>query len=110
MESWFLRMCEYKHTDESFLSKDERVKAADIYTWLWHQWPDTTAETGNFLTANDTDELQFIFGKAGTVTVKIYSAENENIVELIQENLPADEELKFNFHVSCSTGWGFLPC
>jgi Activator of Hsp90 ATPase homolog 1-like protein len=107
MESWFLRECEYKHADESLLSNDEQVKTGDVYAWLWHGWLDTTAEMGEFLTANDKDELQFVFGKAGTVTIKIYAAENENIVELTQENIPADEESKFNFHVGCSTGWVF---
>jgi len=28
-------------------------------------YPDSTAETGEFLKANDKNELQFIFGKAG---------------------------------------------
>ena len=35
MESWFLRVCAYKHAVESLLSNKEQVKAGDIYTWLW---------------------------------------------------------------------------
>jgi hypothetical protein len=107
MESWFLRLCEYMHEDNSLLADDEQIEAGDHYKWLWHGWPDTTAETGSFLKANDKDELQFTFGKAGTVTVKIYAAENENIVDLFQEDIPEDEESKFNFYIGCSTGWVF---
>ena len=107
MESWFLRLCEYKKINGSVLQNNEQVHPHDIYKWLWHGWPDTMVETGEFLQANGKDKLQFIFGKAGTVTIKIYQAENENIVELIQEHIPADEESKFNFHVGCSNGWVF---
>jgi hypothetical protein len=107
MESWFLRMCEYQHADYSLLAGNERVNAGDIYKWLWHGWPDTTAETGNFLKATGWDELQFTFGRAGIVRVKIFEVENEAIVELTQENIPSDEDSKFNFYVGCSTGWVF---
>jgi len=41
------------------------------------------------------------------VVVKIYEAENQNIVDLTQEHIPSDEESKFNFHVGCSNGWVF---
>lgn len=107
MESWFLRSCEYKHADGRLVKADEHVSQQDSYTWLWYGWPDTTIETGNILSANGKDELSFVFGKAGTVTVKIYTAANETIVELKQDHIPADEASKFNFHVGCSNGWVF---
>ena len=107
MESWFLRMCEYKHFNGTLLQNDEQVHARDTYRWLWYGWPDTTVETGEFLIANGKDRIQFVFGKAGTVVVKIYEAENQNIVDLTQEHIPSDEESKFNFHVGCSNGWVF---
>ena len=107
MESWFLRTCEYKHLNGSPLMDDEQIHPRDIYSWMWHGWPDTMVETGEFLQANGKDKLQFVFGEAGTVTVKIYDAENENIVELTQKDIPPDEESKFKFHLGCSTGWVF---
>ena len=107
MESWFLRLCEYKHADGSLLTSDELIKPEHIYKWLWYGYPDTTAETGTFIKTNDKDELQFVFGKAGTVTVKIYTIENQNMVELTQENIPSDEQSRFNYYVGCSTGWVF---
>ena len=106
MQQWFLRLCEYKREGD-FLADHEFIKEGDTYKWLWYGYPDSTAETGEFLRANDKNELQFIFGKAGTVTVKIHEEDNENVVELTQENIPSDEASKFNFYVGCSTGWVF---
>ena len=108
MESWFLRLCEYKHADGSLLANDDFITTGDIYTWLWHGYPDSTDEKGEFLNANGKDELQFVFGKTGTVTVKISPAENgSNLVELTQKNIPTDDNGKSQYHVGCSTGWVF---
>jgi len=107
MESWFLRSCEYKHADNTLLVNDEEITTGDIYTWLWHGYPDSTDEKGEFLNANGKDELQFVFGKTGLVTVKISPLENGNMVELTQENIPTDDNGKSQYHVGCSTGWVF---
>jgi hypothetical protein len=106
MQQWFLRLCEYKRNDEP-LADHELIKAGDTYKWLWYGYADSTVETGEILKANDKNELQFTFGKAGNVTVKIYEHQYENIVELTQENIPTDEEGKKNWYVGCSTGWVF---
>jgi len=106
MQSWFLRMSEYKREDD-LLTDHELIKEGDTYKWLWFGYPDSTVETGEILKANDKTELQFSFGKAGDVTVKIYEQDTENIVELVQENIPTDDEGKKNWYVGCSTGWVF---
>ena len=106
MQTWFLRLSEYKREGD-LLADHELIKEGDTYTWLWFGYPDSTVETGEIIKANDKDELQFSFGKAGNVTIKIYEEGNENIVELTQENVPADDEGKKNFFVGCSTGWVF---
>lgn len=106
MQSWFLRMSEYKREGD-LLAEDELVKDGDTYKWLWHGYPDSTVETGEILKANDRNELQFTFGKAGNVTVKFYEEKYENIVELTQENIPTNDEGKKNWYVGCSTGWVF---
>ncbi len=106
MQSWFLRMSEYKRQGD-LLADHELVKEGDTYTWLWFGYPDSTAEHGEISKANDKNELQFTFGKAGNVTVKIYEQHYENIVELTQENIPTDDEGKKNWYVGCSNGWVF---
>ena len=32
MESWFLRMCEYKHLNGSLLGDEEQIHPRDLYT------------------------------------------------------------------------------
>ena len=88
IESWFLRLSEYKLTDDILRKSDEPVQKGDKYKWLWHGWSDETVEFGEILDCNDKDLFKFSFGKAGNCTVKIYSEQNENIVELAQDDIP----------------------
>lgn len=107
MESWFLRLSEYKKRNGSMRDDTEPVEKGDTYKWLWHGWPDETVEYGEIIDLNETDRLQFSFGKAGICTVQIKTEEGENIVELTQEEIPTDEKNKQEFHVGCKTGWTF---
>ena len=106
MESWFLRMWN-KHFNATLLQNEEQVHPRDTYRWIWHGWPDTTVESGEFLLANGKDRLQFVFGKAGTVIVKISEAEGKTWLSSRRNISRSDEESKFNFHVGCITGWVF---
>jgi uncharacterized protein YndB with AHSA1/START domain len=107
MESWFLRQSEYKKPDESLSKGDELVVTGDTYKWLWYGYPDEVAEQGEILDANGKDFFKFSFGKAGNCTIKIYKEKDETIVELVQDNIPADEDGMYNWHVGCKTGWTF---
>ena len=107
MESWFLRLCEYKQPDGTLLSADELVVPGVTYRWLWHGWPDETTEMGTILNCNGKDFLQFSMGKAGTCSINISCKEDEQIVELLQENIPDSEEGRHYYHVGCKTGWTF---
>ncbi|MDP4262719.1 MAG: SRPBCC domain-containing protein [Bacteroidota bacterium] len=107
MESWFLRLSEYKKPGGSLRGNNELVEKGDSYKWLWHGYADETAEYGEILDVNGKDLFKFSFGKAGNCTVKIYKEDHETIVELAQDNIPADEEVMYNWHVGCKTGWTF---
>jgi Activator of Hsp90 ATPase homolog 1-like protein len=107
IESWFLRLSEYKTPDSVLRAGDEPVATGDTYKWLWHGWPDETVEHGKILDQNGKDYLKFSFGKAGDCSVRIKTEEGENIVELEQENIPSDETGKLTWHVGCKTGWTF---
>ena len=74
---------------------------------MWYGWCDDVVEKGKILEANGKDFIKFTFGKAGIVNVQIKTEENETIVELTQEEIPVDEESKFNFYVGCGEGWTF---
>jgi uncharacterized protein YndB with AHSA1/START domain len=107
MESWFLRLCEYKDKNGVERSAEEKIVIGDTYKWLWHGYPDTSVENGQILETNNKDHLKLSFGKAGVVTVTIKEEEGESIVELTQDEVPTDEQGRFNFHVGCKTGWTF---
>lgn len=107
MEYWFLRLSEYKTTDGIVRGNKEQVATGDSYTWRWHGWPDDTTEYGAILDCNGQDFIQFSFGKAGNCSVRIYKENEENIVELVQENIPDDESGRLTWHVGCKTGWTF---
>ena len=107
MEYWFLRLSEYKKTDGSIRSNDEYVDKGDTYKWLWHGWPDDTVEHGTILDCNGKDFFKFSFGKAGNCTVTIKKEEGEMMVELVQDNIPTDEQGMHYWHLGCKTGWTF---
>lgn len=107
MELWFLRLCAYSKGDGTPLGRFESVEKGDTYKWHWHGWPDEAVEHGEILEANGTDMLKFTFGKAGVCTVTIKEMEGENIVELVQENIPSDDYGMHQWHLGCKTGWTF---
>jgi len=107
MEYWFLRVSEYKKPGGSIRGDEEFVEKGDSYKWLWHGWPDETVEQGEVLDCNGKDLFKFSFGKAGNCSVKIYKEENETIVELVQDQIPTDEQGMHYWHLGCKTGWTF---
>ncbi len=107
IESWFLRLSEYKAADGTIRAKNEPVQKGDNYKWMWHGWPDETVEYGTILDCNDKDFFRFSFGKAGNCTVRIYKEQGETIVEIMQEDIPNDETGKHTWHVGCKTGWTY---
>jgi hypothetical protein len=107
IESWFLRLSEYKSADGSIRKTDELVQNGDTYQWMWYGWPDETVEQGTILDCNGADYLKFSFGKAGICTVRIYKTQEETIVEVQQDQIPENEEGKYMWHVGCKTGWTY---
>jgi uncharacterized protein YndB with AHSA1/START domain len=107
MEYWFLRLSEYKKPDGELRDDNEPVQAGDTYTWRWHGWSDETTEYGSVLECNGKDIFKFSFGKAGNCMVTIKKEDNENIVELVQDKIPTDEQGMHYWHLGCKTGWTF---
>ena len=104
LEKWFLRKAAFSKADKLPRFSTDHIQREDTYEWMWHGYDDKIAERGKVLEANGKDSLRFIFGKAGIVSVKIKTESGEIIVELLQENIPIDDESKINFHVGCTKG------
>ncbi|MCH4823626.1 SRPBCC domain-containing protein [Gramella lutea] len=107
LEKWFLKLAEFKTRNGEHRKRNEQIQPGDQYSWRWHGWPDSIEEHGEILNPRDDEFLRFIFGKAGTVSVKIIEEADQTILSLTQENIPEDEYSKMNFHVGCKTGWTF---
>ncbi len=107
MEYWFLRLSEYKKSDGTIRGDKEYVEKGDTYKWLWHGWPDDTVEYGTILDCNGKDFFKFSFGKAGNCAVVIKKEEGESMIELVQDNIPTDEQGMHYWHLGCKTGWTF---
>jgi len=107
MEKWFLRISEYKKADGKIRQENELIQKGDTYQWRWYGWPDDMTEEGTILDCNGKDFLKFSFGKAGNCSITIKEEMGENIVELLQENIPTDEHGMQYWHLGCKTGWTF---
>ena len=107
IESWFLRKSDYKNSVGTLRGNNEFVQTGDTYSWWWHGYPDDVAEHGEILDCNGKDFFKFKFGGAGNCTVTIYKEQEENIVELLQDEIPTDDMAKQNWHIGCKTGWTF---
>jgi uncharacterized protein YndB with AHSA1/START domain len=107
LESFFLRRAQFTTAEGAARPNGEKIAPGDTYEWRWFGYPDSVTETGTVLAANGQDFLQFTFGKAGTVSVSAKTSEGATIIELTQENIPTDEDAKFNYHIGCQGGWLF---
>ncbi|NOT50327.1 MAG: SRPBCC domain-containing protein [Chitinophagaceae bacterium] len=107
IEYWFLRMGEYKNAAGELRSDNEKAQSGDIYRWRWHGWPDEVTEEGTILECNGKDFFKFSFGKAGNCAVSIKKEEGETIVELVQDEIPDDDQGRHYWHLGCKTGWTF---
>ena len=62
---------------------------------------------GEIIAANGVDRLKFSFHDPMTVSVSIFREGGVSIVELVQENIPLDEDSRKNYFVGCGEGWTF---
>lgn len=107
MEYWFLRQCEYKDENGTIKEAAQLAQTGDSYTWRWHGWPDDTVEQGTILECNGNNFFKFSFGKAGNCAVTIKEENGHTIVELVQDEIPDDEQGRHYWHLGCKTGWTF---
>ena len=107
MEHWFLRRSEFKRPDGTLREDNEHVQRGDTYSWNWHGWPDDIEEHGKIMLCNGKDYFQFKFGDAGICTVTIKEEHGYTIVELVQSEIPTDEEGMHYYHLGCKVGWTF---
>lgn len=107
LESWFLRAADFQTPGGKSRNKNDRVEKGDTYSWRWFGYSDDVTETGEILQLEPGKLIKFSFGKAGICSVTLIEHGEEQVVELIQEQIPVDEKSRINYHVGCKTGWTF---
>ncbi len=85
----------------------ESMEAGDHYAWYWHGYPDTVVEKGTIIAANGVDHFAFTFSLGCPVSISLYREHDETIVELVESELPTDEETMLAHYVGDSKGWIF---
>lgn len=107
LEHFFLRQALFHSPEGMKREAEDAIEAGDTYHWLWWGYTDEDSERGEVLAQNGKDQLRFSFGKAGVCTLSIYEEEGETLVELIQENIPTDDNGFRFYHMGCKQGWSF---
>jgi len=107
LESWFLRLAEFKTAGGKLRKRNEPAQQGDSYKWLWFGYDDTIVEEKEILSANGVDELKFTFSGGCVVMVVIKEEEGQTICEL-EQTMPMDDEAEQRyFFIECGKGWTF---
>jgi uncharacterized protein YndB with AHSA1/START domain len=107
LESWFLRIAEFSDQNGVLKSRDNMAVKGYRYSWAWHGWGDEVNQRGSVLDSNGKDFFQFTFHDPMIVSVFIFRERETNLVELVQSNIPLDENSRRNYFVGCGEGWTF---
>ncbi|PBQ33320.1 hypothetical protein CNR22_16565 [Sphingobacteriaceae bacterium] len=105
IEKWFVKKANFLDKERKAISKEANIEASHLYEWTWYLYDIT--ERGRILLANGKDHLQFTFAGDCIVDVKLTQKEDYVLVELIQKDIPSDEESKKEIRIGCHTGWSF---
>ena len=107
LEHWFLRKAEFKDSAGNLRGRNDLLQEGDTYEWLWHGYPDSVMEKGTVTKANGKDHFVFTFSLNSPVSISIYQEAGETIVQLVESNLPTDDETRLKHFVGDSKGWIF---
>ena len=107
LNSWFIGKMVF--TDEKGVVRpdDAPVQVGDEYACSFAKNPDTVLIRGKVLKANGKNLFSISFSKNCPVTISIYSEHGETIVELLESNVPNEEEVMVRQYVGDSKGWIF---
>ncbi|HLZ89870.1 MAG TPA: SRPBCC domain-containing protein [Puia sp.] len=107
LASWFLGKVTFTDASGAARTDDSLAQEGDEYVCYSNRRPDTVIIKGKVLKANGRNLYSFSFSKECPVTISMYMEHDETIVELIESNLPTDEETMRRHYVGDSKGWIF---
>jgi hypothetical protein len=107
LNSWFIGKMFFTDEKGVVRADNDLARVGDEYTCSFLRTPDNVLIKGKVLKANDKNLFSFSFSKNCPVTISIYSEHEETIVELIESNVPNEEDVVIRQYVSDSKGWIF---
>jgi uncharacterized protein YndB with AHSA1/START domain len=107
LESWFLRVAEFRNAEGALRGKSSRIEKGDRYMWMWYGYDDAVKEEREILAVNGWDQLQFSFSGGCVVTVSIRQEAGETLCELVQDMPMDDTQKRQGYFIDCGTGWTF---
>jgi len=107
LSSWFIGIMNFTAPDGTVRTGEEQAQPGDEYTCYSRKNPVNLVIKGKVLKANGRDLFSFTFSKECPVTISIFTEHGETIIELIESNLPTDEETMRRHYVGDSKGWIF---
>jgi len=110
---WFIAQAIYKYDDTKIRNPEEKIKAGDRYTWIFHQGIQVD---GTILDVVENEYLSFTFGKKEPeseedVIVEIFfssDSDQRTKIELYQKNMADSEYGRVNYNLSCMIGWCYF--
>ena len=106
IETWFLSGCTNYDGNGQELDQDTNISPGDSYAWSWYCYDIT--EKNKITEANGVDHIQFYFAGECPIDITLEQEGEYVIVELVQSNIPTDDESKQNIRLGCDSGWSFF--
>ena len=108
VSSWFVGIMQFTGPNGDVRTGEDLVQEGDEYVCSLRSNPSKVLVKGRVLKANGRDLYSFTFSKECPVTISIFTEHGDTIVELIESNLPTDEDTMRRHYVGDSKGWIFF--
>jgi hypothetical protein len=106
IERWFLSKAAFYDSTGKAVDRYNNIEKNSAYEWKWYLYE--PSEKGKITDCNGKDFIQFTFAGACLVDVKLADQDGFVIVELIQKNIPTDDNSKRSIRLGCDSGWSFF--
>ena len=105
LEKWFLSKASFYSKEGKEILPTSNVGSLNEYNWRWYA--QDSYEEGLFLLANGVDLMEFTFAGQCRVQIKLTEVKNQVLIELLQKDIPLDENSKEDIRLGCAFGWSF---
>ncbi|MBP6334500.1 MAG: SRPBCC domain-containing protein [Bacteroidia bacterium] len=105
LEKWFLSKAKFTTPNNQTIPASENAKAGNSYEWNWYV--QDSHEEGKVISANGHDCFEFSFAGNCKVQINLKNIKNQVSVELVQSDIPLDDNAKENIRLGCAFGWTF---